>query len=118
MSDLSNGIRINAIGYIVSRERGGLESGNLRAVTFTIRRESHRNGTETEPPDFCPCPSTMSFSLINRYIPPREADISREKKKAEYGNVYSSVHNREKDEEKLSSKFLIRFFSVRSGGLE
>ena len=81
MSDLSNGIRINAIGYIVSRERGGLESGNLRAVTFTIRRESHRNGTETEPPDFCPCPSTMSFSLINRYIPPREADISREKKK-------------------------------------
>lgn len=117
MSDLSNGIRINAIGYIVSRERGGLESGNLRAVTFTIRRESRRNGTETEPPDFCPPFYHVLLADKPIHTPSRSRYFEREKK-AEYGNVYSSVHNREKDEEKLSSKFLIRFFSVRSGGLE
>lgn len=43
MSDLSNGIRINAIRYIVSRERGGLESR-----VSAVRSTAYRNETETE----------------------------------------------------------------------
>lgn len=56
MSDLSNGIRINAIRYIVSRERGGLESRNLRGNVYDFR-----NRTETE---IFVEPSTMSLHLF------------------------------------------------------
>lgn len=56
MSDLSNGIRINAIRYIVVKEAGW--KVGIFAVTFTI---STRNRTETE---IFVEPSTMSLHLF------------------------------------------------------